>query len=223
MVSDHLYLENEILQTLLPGIEKVYRDSGSGGWGYSYLLRRPQGNLLLARMARTAKITGEYPAIEAAGGLSKIYITDNHFAGPNCEAVSQHFGAPILYPEKERPKLAERGFSNVATFPNMRHCVEPDLEVIPTPGHTAGGVCFLWSGPEARILFTGDFLYNAGPAWVVGSKTLSKVQGSLQLIRELDFDILMGCGDEELGLPYLKMDLDQRQAFIDDVIERLED
>jgi hypothetical protein len=210
------------MQTLLPTIEKVYRDSGSGGWGYSYLLRRPQGNLFLARMARTAAITGEYAAIEAAGGIAKIYITDNHFSGPNCEAVSRQFGAPILYPEKEHPKLAARGFSNAGTFPNTRHFVEPDLEVIPTPGHTAGGVCFLWHSPQGRMLFSGDFLYNSGPAWVVGSKTLSKVRGSLELIRDLEFEVLVGCGDEELGVPYLEMSPEQRRIFIDGLIENLE-
>lgn len=209
------------MQSLLSNILKVYRDPDSDGWGYSYLLCRPQGNIFLARMARSAKIEAEYAEIEATGGIAKIYVTDRHFGGPNCEAVSQRFGAPILYPEKEASHLADRGFSNARTFPNERHLVEPDLEVIPTPGHTTGGVCFLWTTPEGRFLFTGDFLYNAGASWIVGSKTLSKVRDSLELIRGLDFDVLIGCGDEELGSPYLEMTIDQREIFIDDLMEEM--
>lgn len=35
------------------------------------------------------------------------------------------------------------------------------LEVIATPGHAPGAVCFWW--PEKRILFSGDTLFQGGP------------------------------------------------------------
>lgn len=36
-----------------------------------------------------------------------------------------------------------------------------ELEVIATPGHAPGAVCFWW--PERKILFSGDTLFQGGP------------------------------------------------------------
>lgn len=44
--------------------------------------------------------------------------------------------------------------------------LHPDLEAIPTPGHTPGATAFLWSSEGRKYLFTGDSLYLGRDGWV---------------------------------------------------------
>ncbi|MEM7126438.1 MAG: MBL fold metallo-hydrolase [Chloroflexota bacterium] len=208
------------MEKLLNHIYKVCRDPHSTGWGYSYLLQRENGNIFLPRMAKEATIHGELDAIAAAGGINSIYVTDFHFAGTGLQEVADRFGVDIQCSSLEVPKIRKRGLGNLAAFDFRRHHLADDWEVIPTPGHTTGGVCYLWTDANERYLFTGDFLYNAGKSWVVGSKKLEKVEQSLALIRSIDFTYLVGCGDDDLGLPYLQLTKSERHVFIDEIVNR---
>ena len=72
--------------------------------------------------------------------------------------------------------------------------VDDDFEVIPTPGHTAGATTFLWRSGRHRFLFTGDTIYLREGEWataVLGSSDRDAYIESLELIRELDFDVLV--------------------------------
>lgn len=209
------------MERALNNIYKIYRDPGSTGWGYSYLLKRDEGNIFLPRMAKEATIKDELDAIADSGGIHSIYVTDFHFAGTGLQEVADRFQVTIQCSQVEAPKIRQRGLGDLTPFVFKRHHIEEDLEVIPTPGHTTGGVCFLWRDGEECYLFTGDFLYNAGDAWVVGNDKLAKVEASLALIRSLDFTYLVGCGDDDFGSPFLKMDKAKRNAFIDQIISKL--
>jgi glyoxylase-like metal-dependent hydrolase (beta-lactamase superfamily II) len=201
------------MQELLPNIFKVYRDEDSGGWGYSYLVQRPHGNVLLARMAKTASIKGEYTAIQSLGGLQRIYITDFHFAGEHVDDVSKQFGASVYCSQIEVAKIKKRGITNLVPFEYVDHLLEEEIRVVPTPGHTAGGVCYLLIMNAKRYLFTGDFLYFDGQRWIVGSKTYADVKDSLDCLQSLDYDYLVGCGDDALGSPYVEMTNDTKPQF----------
>jgi glyoxylase-like metal-dependent hydrolase (beta-lactamase superfamily II) len=67
--------------------------------------------------------------------------------------------------------------------------------VIPTPGHTSGATAFLWDSGQHRILFTGDTIYLREGDWVAallaGSSDRAAYLRSLELMRELDFDVLV--------------------------------
>jgi glyoxylase-like metal-dependent hydrolase (beta-lactamase superfamily II) len=75
-----------------------------------------------------------------------------------------------------------------------RHFLGDSLEVIPTPGHTPGATAYLWDTGEHRLLFTGDTIYLEDGEWVAGvldSSDRTAFLHSLELIRELDFDVLV--------------------------------
>ncbi len=204
---------------LLPGIFKVSRDESSGGWGYSYFVKRAEGNILFARMAQTASIENEYEAIERVGGIQRIYITDYHFAGEHVEDVAKRFNAGIYCSRIEAPKIKKRGVNAVVAFDFVGHEIEPHLSVIPTPGHTSGGVCYLLTLNDKRYLFTGDFLYFDGQKWIVGSKTYAKVKASLGHLRAMDFDILVGCGDDSSSIPYIELTPDTKGVFFETIVK----
>ncbi|MBI1256904.1 MAG: MBL fold metallo-hydrolase [Chloroflexi bacterium] len=166
-------------------------------------------------MAKTASIENEYAALDAFGGISRIDITDYHFAGEHVEEVAQRFNAAIYCSQIEAPKIRKQGGKSLVTFEYTHHDIEPNLSVIPTPGHTSGGVCYLLTLDNKRYLFTGDFLYFDGSAWVVGSKNYAKVKASLERLRDLDYDYLVGCGDDALGCPYIELTPETRKRFFE--------
>ena len=64
------------------------------------------------------------------------------------------------------------------------------LEVISTPGHTAGSVCFY--EPEEKLLFSGDTLFNAGRGRNdLLSGSAAEMRDSLKKLLELDFNTLL--------------------------------
>jgi glyoxylase-like metal-dependent hydrolase (beta-lactamase superfamily II) len=69
-----------------------------------------------------------------------------------------------------------------------------DFEVIPIPGHTPGATAYLWTGGGHRCLFTGDSLFLRDGEWVAAvldSSDRGAYMVSLELIKDLDFDVLV--------------------------------
>lgn len=210
------------MQKILDGIYKVDRDPGSPGFGYSYLLKRCMGNVLLCRLGKGITIDDAYPDIKDLGGIKTIFVTDYHFGADVCEEIAETFDSTIVCSVIEKPKLKKRGLLQVTALPYECQNMGKDMQVIPVPGHSSGGFALIWVKGKTRYLFTGDFLYNAGTQWTAGAKSRRKIQASLELLKDLSYDYLVGCGDDECGCPYLKLKTKQEKvAFVDSVIARL--
>jgi glyoxylase-like metal-dependent hydrolase (beta-lactamase superfamily II) len=156
----------------------------------AFLLRRGEGNLLVY-CAPT--VVDDAPAIEELGGISRHYLNHWHearFGGG--DQIAARFAAPLFCHENERAAVAET--AEVAGTFSRRHVEGDDLEVIPIPGHTSGATAFLWDSGRQRCLFTGDSLYLREGEWVAAvleSSDRAAYIESLELIRELDFDVLV--------------------------------
>jgi glyoxylase-like metal-dependent hydrolase (beta-lactamase superfamily II) len=77
---------------------------------------------------------------------------------------------------------------------SQRHMLDEDFEVIPTPGHTPGATAYLWDSGEHYLLLTGDTIYLREGEWVAAvlpSSDRQRYIESLELIRDLDFDVLV--------------------------------
>lgn len=207
------------MDKLLNNIFNVYRDSECAGFGHSYLLRRKAGNVLMPRLGIDAKVSNEYEAIERLGGIDRIFITDYHFGGHSCEEIALRFSSTIVSSIVEKPKLKKKGLNRLTAFPYERQWLEDDLEIIPVPGHTSGGVCLRWTDADTTYLFTGDFLYFDGCSWIAGAKTRRKIEKSLTLIKDLEFDYLVGCGSDGVDVPYVALaSREEKVDFIDSVL-----
>jgi Metallo-beta-lactamase superfamily len=151
-----------------------------------FLLERPAGNLLVYSVTG---MSSSAPDIERAGGIARQYLNHRHEAMFASEGVD----APLFCHVEERESVAASAPVR-ATF-SRRHMLDDDFEVIPTPGHTSGASAFLWDNGEHRFLFTGDTLYVRDEEWVAavlpGSSDREAYVRSLELIRELDFDVLV--------------------------------
>jgi Metallo-beta-lactamase superfamily len=144
----------------------------------AFVLERDQGNLLVYST----------DALEDIEGVSRWYLNHRHEA----MFVSGAVTAPLFVHEAER-RSVERKAHVRATF-SRRHMLDDDFEAIPIPGHTPGATAYLWDSGEHRFLFTGDTIYLGDGQWVgavLESSDRAAYLESLELIRELDFDVLV--------------------------------
>jgi hypothetical protein len=177
----------------------------------TFALERARGNLLLYS---TTTLDAGAPLRE----ISRHYLNHGHEA----LFASASVAAPLFVHEAERAAVSRR-YAVRATF-SKRHMLDEDFEVIPTPGHTPGATAYLWDSGAHRMLFTGDTIYLDDGEWVAAvldSSDRAAYMRSLELIRELDFDVLVPWA-ATAGQPYYaitgRADAGQR---IDAILERL--
>ena len=125
--------------------------------------------------------------------------------------------------EDDRAEAA--GSLDVAGTFGGREMIDDDLEVIPTPGHTAGTVSYLWDNGAHRFLFTGDLVWIEHGEWkaVVLTPELRRDElDSLALVREIDFDVLVPWGATDEGPSCtLVADRSEVRRRIDAIIDRV--
>lgn len=164
----------------------------------AFLLQRERGNLLIYR-AETLKRDKE--TVDELGGISRQYLNHRHEAAPVCDWVAEAFGAP-LFCHADDAESASAGCKVAETFAE-RHRLDDDFEIIPTPGHTSGATAYLWESSEHRCLFTGDTVFFPSGEWralllrsnapppLDGASDRERYLASLELLRSLDFDLLV--------------------------------
>ena len=124
--------------------------------------------------------------------LTEIFITHHHHdhtAG--CQALKSFYGCRITGPEAEAERIPglSRGVSegSAVAFDGQ------GVQVIETPGHTLGHVCYYF--PEARVAFTGDTLFALGCGRLFEGDGQTMF-ASLQKLVQLPDDTEIYCGHE---------------------------
>lgn len=181
----------------------------------AFLLEREHGNVLVYSVPDLA---AEQPAIDALGGAERHYLSHRHEAMFLPDAPL----APLFADEREADAVEQP--HHVRGTWSRRHLLDDDLEVIPIPGHTPGATAFLWDSGAERILFTGDTLYLGDGEWVAGLLRSSDPDAfvrSLELIRELEFDVLVPWA-AGVGQPWhARTDRDDTRRRIDAIVARI--
>jgi Metallo-beta-lactamase superfamily len=206
------------LETVIPGLHATTPEPLSFAPSIevrAFLLERAEGNILLYN---TGGLDDDLAAIDDLGGVARRYLNHGH------EAMfgAARLDAPLFVHERDRAAVEEHMHVR-GTF-SRRHMLDQDFEVIPTPGHTPGASAFLWDSGGHRALFTGDTLFLDGREWiaaVLSSSDRTAYIESLELIRELDFDVLVPWA-ASAGEPYHAVTSGAAaRPRIDAVIERL--
>lgn len=122
----------------------------------SYLIRRPEGNILVDSPRFAAPLVRR---LEELGGVSTMLLTHRDDVADHAR-FARHFGLERWIHERDAHGL--QGFQCWSGMDAQE--VGPGLMMIPVPGHTAGHVVFLLDAPEGPFLFSGDHL-----AWDTGS------------------------------------------------------
>jgi glyoxylase-like metal-dependent hydrolase (beta-lactamase superfamily II) len=180
----------------------------------AFVLERAAGNVLIHSVPELA---AHSDAIGELGGIARRYMGHGHEA----MFASASFGAPLFVHERDSAEV-ERASHVRGTF-SRRHVLDDDFEVIPIPGHTPGSTAYLWDSGEHRMLFTADSIYLADGEWVaavLASSDRAAYVESLELIRELDFDVLVPWAAS--GRPYHAMTTaSESRRRIDVILARL--
>jgi len=185
----------------------------------AFLLQRSQGNLLVYRADTLER---EIEAVSELGGVARQYLNHRHEASFSSDWVARTFRAPLAVHEADAPEVSKSAHVD-ETF-SERHRLGDDFEVIPTPGHTGGATAFLWDSGPHRCLFTGDTIYFRGGEWVaavLGFSDRERYSESLELIRELDFDVIVPWA-ATVGEPaHAVIDRSEAERRIDAILERV--
>jgi hydroxyacylglutathione hydrolase len=114
----------------------------------------------------------------AGNGFRAVALvhTHAHFDHVGCSALLKRItGAPILMHAGDRPlyqNLTEQGMNFGLTLDkpgiidrlladgDRVECGREELQVIHTPGHTPGSLCFRMPGENGDVLFSGDTLFR---------------------------------------------------------------
>jgi glyoxylase-like metal-dependent hydrolase (beta-lactamase superfamily II) len=119
--------------------------SGKSFGAWSYLILRPEGNVLVDS-PRAAKPLLD--RIEALGGVRWMVLTHLDDVADH-QAFRDRFGCERILHRADGLRGLERYLDGEEPVD-----LAPDLRLIPTPGHTAGSLCLL----NRERLFTGDHL-----------------------------------------------------------------
>lgn len=181
----------------------------------SFVLRRPAGTVVVYN---SPGLSAAAPQVRDLGRVTHLLVNHEHEAmhGP------PDLDAPVFVHELDRRGTA-RSLPVAGVFTG-RASIGDDLEVIPTPGHTRGTTSYLWDSGEHRFLFTGDFLWIEDGAWravVLEPRLRADYVRSLELVRELDFDVLVPWGSTGGTSTTALVDAGEKRDRVDAVIARV--
>jgi glyoxylase-like metal-dependent hydrolase (beta-lactamase superfamily II) len=179
------------MREVLPGVFLAPQNGGKG-FGYSHFIKRPAGNLILDA-SRVGSLTDLFDELEAEGGVKAAVISDRHLGGASTNQIAERFGATIYCSAIEAEAMGHR-VNQVRidhALPFERATIEGDVQLIPTPGHTAGQFSTLAEVGGARILFTADFVWRKDGHWRPGNSSRKKMLKSFEGLRDLQFDVVV--------------------------------
>ena len=151
---------------------------------HAYFLSRDNGNALFYNTSNMNDIE----KMSELGGISFQYLSHRHESGKSLSTIKSFLNSQLCADELEEPNIE----SMIDVVFTERQIHSSNIEVIPTSGHTSGGLCFYYNSPFGHTyLFTGDLLYQSNGRWetlVFSSHggNAKKLMESLSIIRSLE-------------------------------------
>jgi hydroxyacylglutathione hydrolase len=156
----------------------------------TYLLRRREGNILLATKDDALAHAVD---LDALGGVQHVLLGDRHHALPATVEFARRCGTVLAASGIEAKALATSGVKVGRILEFERHAFAPDLEVLPTPGHTRGALSYLWTHRDRRFLFIGDTLVPVDGAWQywVTAPNRTRMLTTVNALAGVKFDVIL--------------------------------
>ena len=187
---------------------------------HAYFLLRPEGNVLFYNTGND----DDLEKIAELGGIRFQLLSHRDESGPSLNRIKDRFGSKLCCSALEAPIVGKDVQVDV-TFQAEDHHLG-DVDIIHTPGHTVGSICFFYKSPYGKsYLFTGDTIFQSGGKWATlvfpkagGSKAL--LAESLLRLRELKPDIVM-CSAFVGDVSIVEVIGDEWAQAVDDNVSRL--
>ncbi len=136
----------------IPVAENVYHcgyHSENSYGAASYLIKRPQGNILIDSPRFTPPLV---KALEAMGGIRYMYLTHRDDVADHHKYRDYFECDRILHKDDI---ITDTGDIEIPLTGSEPYPLDKDLLIIPVPGHTKGHTVLLYKN---KFLFTGDHL-----------------------------------------------------------------
>ena len=187
---------------------------------HAYFLRRPEGNVLFYNTSHD----GDLEKIAELGGMQFQLLSHRDESGPSLNRIKDLFGSRLCCSALEAATIGKDAQVDVTFQPEDHHL--GDIDIIHTPGHTAGSICFFYKSPYGKsYLFTGDTIFQSNAKWATlafpragGSK--ASLADSLLRLRDLKPDVVM-CSAFVGDVSYVEASGDEWAQAIDDNVSRL--
>ncbi len=165
-----------------------YRVAG-GPTTHAYLWTAPGGNVLFYNLGDALDVE----RIGRLGGVVHQYLSHLDEISPMLAQLAGRFGSTLHSSVLEADTV--RRVHQPAVLVERRHVDGHGVEVIPTPGHTPGSVCFLVDGAAGRYLFTGDTLIRGADGrwfagYIPGYSDIDDLMATLDVLAELRPDLV---------------------------------
>lgn len=157
----------------------------------AFLLGRPEGNVLLYHTPNE----DDLGAIAGLGGVAHQILSHHHEAKPCLNALKERFGSKLCSDALEARAIGEVCPVDLAF--DGTHNSLGSLQIIQTPGHTAGGLSCTYRSPHGETyLFSGDLLIPVKGHWITlaipdQGGSAAGLKESLSVIRDLKPDLVL--------------------------------
>jgi hydroxyacylglutathione hydrolase len=137
----------------------------------------------------------DHERIEVLGGIGHILLAHWHEASPSTRVLRERFGATLVCQARDAAMIERiAGVAPDTTFWDRQKLL--GIDVIPTPGHTVGSACYLYSSPHGQsYLFTGDTIWPARGSWTTvtfeDDAKQSTHRSSLELLSTLEPTVVL--------------------------------
>lgn len=189
---------------------------------HAYLLTREKDNVLFYNSGNAQDLD----RIEELGGISYQLLTHRDEVGKSLARIKERFHSQLGSSAKEE-RFAATVTDVDIVFSDSDTSLD-DIQIIHTPGHTDGSVCFYYASPNGKsYLFTGDTLFQSQGKWSTfvltnsgGSK--ESLINSLEKLRLFNPNVVLSSafvGD----IAYREMNQQEWNATLDQTILSLTD
>lgn len=157
---------------------------------HAYFLQHNPGNVLIYNLEH------DISEISKLGGIYYQYISHRHESEKSLSVLKSKFNSELCADSTEAPFLA----TPVDVTFSTREVHSSNIEITPTPGHTAGGICLFYQSPHGlNYLFTGGLFFLSHGHWhtlVFSSDggNADKLAESLSTLRSLNPDVVLSSG-----------------------------
>lgn len=188
---------------------------------HAYFLQCTQGNVLFYNTSQQDDIS----QIAQLGGIKYQYLSHRDEAGASLQSIKVQFGSKLCSHSKEEPFIRQLCTVDIIFSKRITHFA--GIEVIPTPGHTAGSTSFLYHSALSGLayLFTGDTFFQTNGDWQTiffaqsGGSAEALIK-SLSVYKALSPDVVIWSASGG-GTAFARLSQNQWQEALDNNIKSL--
>jgi glyoxylase-like metal-dependent hydrolase (beta-lactamase superfamily II) len=211
-----------MIREIFPSLFLLRPETPKAKTPFTYFLKRPDGNILFATKADVSPFVDE---VNRLGGVAHMLLGDRHHGSQTTAALAAQFGTGLSASQIEATALRPLGVAVEKIIPYKRDQFAPDLEVVPTPGHTRGALSYLWTNQGRRFLFIGDTIVPVDGNWEywVSKPNRPEMLRTVRTLAGIAFDVILSNSFAATPVAWVESDAEYRHTMFAKLAAKLAD